>query len=489
MQQSIREGTLVSRRRLFQRGATFGTLTGAGALLAACGAATSARTSGTSGASGSTAASTSAGTTPSSANRAATPATPVAPTTPQKAIQGRVEFWGPGASPMLETFVKEFNEHNPGAQAEYVPGKNWVEMFEKLYAAIAADTGPEMVRVKEYNAIDLGAIKALQPLDTYIKADKSFKSDQFTPEQWKNANFDGSQFGVPYFNSIHVLLWNKTLFQQAGMPVDKAPQSWGEFREAARATAKPDQEQWGYKLFDFGTREANLVWWLRYAWTNGGRLFNDDGTKVTVNSEPCVETLQLFADMIHKDRSAASADQTAKAVPVNGNVGLWETGAYGMVDMNKKAPTIPYGVAELPWAKQKLAHVYQDNLVMTRSSKNKEAAWALLKYASEPEQDYRWALDGGALPSRKENFKRAPFDGSDPQWKVFVDAFNNPTSRGKPVVIKWEDFTLTITQELDAALKNEKTPKQALDDAARRATQFIQENDSTRLTKNLITGK
>ena len=47
-----------------------------------------------------------------------------------------------------------------------------------------------------------------------------------------------------------------------------------------------------------------------------------------------------------------------------------------------------------------------------------------------------------------------------------MDAFNTPTSRGKPVVIKWEEFALTITEELDAAFKNQKTPKQALDDAA-----------------------
>jgi ABC-type glycerol-3-phosphate transport system substrate-binding protein len=405
-----------------------------------------------------------------------------------EAVQGRLEFWGL-SSPMLETFVKEFNEKNPNAKAEYVPRGGWPELFEKLYAAIAGDTGPELVRVKEYNAIDLGAIKSLQPLDPYIKADKSFKADQFTPDQWKTANFDGAQYGVPFYNSIHVLLWNKTMFQQVGLAPDRAPQNWKDFREFAQRLAKPDQNQWGFKLFDYGTREAVLVWWLRFAWTNGGRLFDSDGAKVTVNTEPCVESLQLFTDMLYKDRSAAPPEVNAQVLGYNGNVGLWETGAYGMVDMDKRAPSIPYGVAELPWAKQKLALVYQDNLIMTKSAKNKEAGWALLKYATEPEQDYRWSLDGGALPSRKENFKRAPFDGSDKNWKVFVDAFNNPTSKGKPVVIKWEEFCLTITEQLDLAFKNQKTAKQALDDAARRATQFVQENNATRMTKHLLKDK
>ncbi len=410
------------------------------------------------------------------------------PSAAPKPAQGRIDFWALPA-PMLETFAKEFDAQNPGAHVEFTSQSDWVTLFEKLYAAIAGDTGPDVVRVKEYNAIDLGAVKALQPLDPFIKSDKTYRGDQFTPEQYKTANFDGAQYGLPYFNSIHVLLWNKPLFQQVGLAPDKGPQSWQEFRDAARRIAKPDQNLWGYKLFDYGTREAILDWWLRFAWTNGGRLFDADATKVTVNTEPCVEALQLFTDMLYKDRSAAPPEKNGDAVPTSGNVGLWETGAYGMVDMDKKAPAIPYGVAELPWARQKLALVYQDNLVMTRSGKNKEGGWALLRYLTEPEQDYRWALDGGALPSRKENFKRAPFDGSDPKWKVFVDAFNNPTSRSKPVVIKWEDFTLTITQELDAAFKNQKSPKQALDEAARKATQFIQENNSTRLTKHLLKDK
>jgi ABC-type glycerol-3-phosphate transport system substrate-binding protein len=405
-----------------------------------------------------------------------------------KPAQGRIEFWALTA-PMLDSFIKEFNQKNAGANAEFVVQSDWVTLFQKLYAAIAGDTGPDLVRVKEYNAIDLGANKSLQALDGYVKSDKSFKGDAFTPEQWKNANFDGAQYGVPFYNSIHVLLWNKPLFQQVGLNPDKGPQTWTEFRDAARRIAKPDSGLWGYKLFDYGTREAILDWWLRFAWTNGGRLFNADATKVTVNTEPCVEALQLFTDMLWKDRSAAPPDQNASAKPTTNNVGMWETGAYGMVDMDKQNAGTPYGVAELPWAKQKLAFVYQDNLVMTKTGKNKDGGWQLLKYFTEPEQDYRWSLDGGALPSRKENFKRAPFDGSDPKWKVFVDAFNNPTSKGKPVVIKWEDFCNTITEELDAAFKNQKTPKQALDDAARRATQFIQENNSTRMTKGLLKDK
>src|SRR5919201_171106 len=164
------------------------------------------------------------------------------PTAPAlvKPAQGHIEFWAL-AAPMLDTFIKEFNDKNPGAQATFTTQGDWVTLFQKLYAAIAGDTGPDLVRVKEYNAIDLGANKSLQPLDPYIKADKTFKADAFTPEQWKTANFDGAQYGVPFYNSIHVLLWNKPLFSQVGLNPDKGPQSWIEFRDAARKIAKPDQ--------------------------------------------------------------------------------------------------------------------------------------------------------------------------------------------------------------------------------------------------------
>lgn len=57
------------------------------------------------------------------------------------------------------------------------------------------------------------------------------------------------------------------------------------------------------------------------------------------------------------------------------------------------------------------------------------------------------------------------------------------------MVIKWEEFCLTITAELDEAFKNQKSPKQALDEATRKATQFVQENNSTRLTRHLLKDK
>ena len=104
-----------------------------------------------------------------------------------KPAQGPIEFWALNA-PMLDTFIKEFNDKNSGAQATFTTQGDWVTLFQKLYAAIAGDTGPDLVRVKEYNAIDLGAAKSLQPLDGYIKADKSFKADAFTPEQWKKSH-------------------------------------------------------------------------------------------------------------------------------------------------------------------------------------------------------------------------------------------------------------------------------------------------------------
>jgi ABC-type glycerol-3-phosphate transport system substrate-binding protein len=156
-------------------------------------------------------------------------------------------------------------------------------------------------------------------------------------EQCETANFDGAQYGVPFYNSIHVLLWSKPLLQAVGLSPDKGPQSWTELRDAARRTAKPDENQWGYKLFDYGTREAVMVWWLRFAWTNGGRLFDQEASKVTVNSEPCIEALQLFTDMLYKDRSAAPPERNADVSGPKGNVALCETGAYGMVGMDKQA--------------------------------------------------------------------------------------------------------------------------------------------------------
>ena len=72
-------------------------------------------------------------------------------------------------------------------------------------------------------------------------------------------------------------------------------------------------------------------------------------------------------------------------------------------------PAEPYGVAELPWAKQKLAFVYQDNLIMTRTGKNKDGGWQLLKYFTEPARSTLYAKVGreGSDKDGKINFDQA----------------------------------------------------------------------------------
>ncbi|WP_127791881.1 extracellular solute-binding protein [Agromyces sp. LHK192] len=48
------------------------------------------------------------------------------------------------------------------------------------------------------------------------------------------ASFDGERYGVPQGADGRVLYYNKTLFEQAGLPADWQPESWDDVLEAAR---------------------------------------------------------------------------------------------------------------------------------------------------------------------------------------------------------------------------------------------------------------
>jgi hypothetical protein len=43
---------------------------------------------------------------------------------------------------------------------------------------------------------------------------------------------------------------------------------------------------------------------------------------VTVNSQPCIESLQLFTDMLFKDRSGVPQDRNADVTGPKGNVAM-----------------------------------------------------------------------------------------------------------------------------------------------------------------------
>src|SRR6185369_6934939 len=94
---------------------------------------------------------------------------------------------------------------------------------------------------------------------------------------------DGKIYGVPTKNYSMGLVYNKNLFQQAGLDVKKPPKTWAEVREAAKKIAALGNGVAGYSEYSAG----NTGGWHFTAemFSQGGNMVTADGKKADFNND------------------------------------------------------------------------------------------------------------------------------------------------------------------------------------------------------------
>ncbi|NMO53138.1 extracellular solute-binding protein [Actinoplanes sp. TBRC 11911] len=111
----------------------------------------------------------------------------------------------------------------------------------------------------------------------------------------------GKVYAVPVKNYSMGLVYNKTLFQKAGLDVNNPPKTWPEVRDAAKkiATAAPGVA--GYADYSAG----NTGGWHFTAemYSLGGGVLSEDGKKADFNNPMGKQVLQNLKDMRYGDNS------------------------------------------------------------------------------------------------------------------------------------------------------------------------------------------
>lgn len=114
---------------------------------------------------------------------------------------------------------------------------------------------------------------------------------------------NGKVYGIPTDAYSLGLAYNRALFEQAGLDADNPPATWDEVREAAAAIA----EKTGQTGFAQLTKDNQGGWILSAeVYSLGGSMENEDGTKVTFDSDETREALEMLKAMRWEDNSMGS---------------------------------------------------------------------------------------------------------------------------------------------------------------------------------------
>jgi ABC-type glycerol-3-phosphate transport system substrate-binding protein len=392
---------------------------------------------------------------------------------------GLLQLWGSYGAMERDVLLKYLNQFaalHPGTTVELQIYTNQ-DFMTKLIAALAGGTGPDFVRFKEYQALDMAALGYAVELDGLVSKDKRIRLDDFTTQSVEGSRYKNKLAGIPHHHQFVMMGWNKTLFQQAGLNPDKGPETWDELRDFARRLRKPENDVWGFRLYEIAgkPREQQFNWFMEFVWRNGGDVFNKDRTQVLLDRPESIEAMQFMVDLMYRDKSTPTpADPIPDAN--KGKVAIWMPTGAGFLNVRQTAPDLVWGIGPMPRKKQFATQAQHNTFSMLKVSKLQDLTWEAIIYLASDEVASKWQPEVATIPVRKSVYEKPPYS-NDPGWKQIIDILRMPGNRPKPHVPNWDEFTEeTICPYLLEAWAQQKSPKDALMEATRQGNAWLAKN-------------
>lgn len=149
------------------------------------------------------------------------------------------------------------------------------------------------------HVVDINQAADLTP---YVKELKSYGTIQ---QQLRDIyTVDGRIYGIPRTGYSMGLIYNRDLFEKAGLDPDTPPATWDEVRTAAKRIAALGDGVVGYA--DYSAQNQGGWHFTAELYSQGGDVVSADGKNATVDTPEGRAVLQTLHDMRWKDESMGS---------------------------------------------------------------------------------------------------------------------------------------------------------------------------------------
>jgi ABC-type glycerol-3-phosphate transport system substrate-binding protein len=154
-------------------------------------------------------------------------------------------------------------------------------------------------------------------------------------------------------------------------------------------------------------------------------------------------------------------------------VGMWNAVGDGKYNSYPtKMPDLQYTLTMVPRNKNRGVVARGQGLYMMKGGQNHEGAWAFMRFAARDENSHNFTQAIHLGPAKNVNFTKEPYV-SDPEWKVNLDQYRIKENVYQPIFGGYTEGAKVVAEELVLAYGGQKTAKDALADAERRATELL----------------
>ncbi|MFF3787464.1 extracellular solute-binding protein [Streptomyces sp. NPDC001933] len=350
--------------------------------------------------------------------------------------------------------VKEFEKKHTGTKVK-VETYPWANRDTALATAIGAGKGPDVVylipdQLPKYE-------RSIVPADQYMPA--KAKAD-YTKFALDSVTVDSKVLGTPVLTSANPLICDKRVFKAIGE--SEYPTTWDELAGLA-----PKLKEKGYYATSYSgdTQQTLNMTFYPLLWQAGGDVFSEDGKNVTFNDAAGVKALTYLKKLVdggYTDKDLITITPKVEQTPV-------ARGKVACTWQNTPADVEPF------WGKENIA--VQPPLKETASvgygtvgalsmlkGADVKAAGEWISFVAEAKNAAGLEKQSGTFPARTSAGKLYPDD------KILTAVADTlPAMEAGPLEEKSREVMGVLAPEIQAAMLGKKSPRQALDDAAKAA--------------------
>jgi ABC-type glycerol-3-phosphate transport system substrate-binding protein len=148
-----------------------------------------------------------------------------------------ITFWHSFISstiPALNALIQKFEKENPGIRinAQYIPSGD--ALIQKLITAVQSKTAPDVSWLHSDFLEDLVKADAIYKMEHFIKGENGLSEEDLNdiyPALIQFSSWQGTLYSLPMEATNLALLYNKTMFRNAGLDPEKPPKDWNELYE------------------------------------------------------------------------------------------------------------------------------------------------------------------------------------------------------------------------------------------------------------------
>jgi multiple sugar transport system substrate-binding protein len=362
---------------------------------------------------------------------------------------------------VVQELVRSFEAANPGIRVD-VQQIPWTAAHEKLLTSFVGRSTPDLAQLGNTWIAEFAVLGALEALDPWIARSSVVSQGEYFGGIWDTNVIDGTAYGIPWYVDTRVLFYRKDLLAKAGY--DSVPGDWDGWREAMRAVKRVVGEE-NFAIY-LPTNEQALP--VIFGLQAGATLLREEATRGAFR-EPAFRRGFDFFLGLYQEGLAPSVGWTAIANVyqefARGHFMMFITGPWNLGEFRHRLPpdlqddwtTCPLPGPDGPGSGLSLAG--GSSLVMFRSGKSKEAAWKLVEFLSQPEQQVRFYELTGDLPARRRAWSD-PAMRKDPEIRAFEVQLDRTVAT--PKIPEWELIYMRVLEHAQTSILGGTPPGESL---------------------------